>query len=115
MQSKRGLESPALLEPQEGIDVTAWVGAAERPEFVRQNSLLANIWSGFDCRIDAVKELGKHHANIIDGLIGIRPSADAEAAVPVVNSLGKQKAARVGISLWQLFEYRFINLLISGA
>ncbi len=63
------LESPALLEPQEGVEVTAWVGAAERPEFVRQNSLLANIWSGFDCRIDAVKELGKHHANIIEGLM----------------------------------------------
>ena len=63
------LESPALLEPQEGIDVTAWVGASERPEFVRQNALLANIWSGFDCRIDAVEEPGKHHADIIEGLI----------------------------------------------
>lgn len=63
------LESPALLEPQEGIDVTAWVGALERPEFVRQNSLLANIWSGFDCRINAVKEVGKHHADIIEGLM----------------------------------------------
>ncbi|SFJ51199.1 Acetyl esterase/lipase [Phyllobacterium sp. CL33Tsu] len=62
------LESPALLEPQEGIDVTAWVGALERPEFVRQNALLANVWSGFDCRVDAVEEPGKHHANIIEGL-----------------------------------------------
>ena len=63
------LESPALLEPQAGIDVTAWVGAAERPEFVRQNALLANVWSGFDCRIDAVEESGKHHADVIEGLI----------------------------------------------
>ncbi|MEK1890766.1 MAG: alpha/beta hydrolase [Phyllobacterium sp.] len=63
------LESPALLEPQEGIDVTAWVGALERPEFVRQNALLANVWSGFDCRVDAVEEPGKHHADIIDGLM----------------------------------------------
>ncbi|EJN06269.1 alpha/beta hydrolase [Phyllobacterium sp. YR531] len=62
------LESPSLLEPQEGIDVTAWVGAAERPEFVRQNALLANIWSGFDCSINAVEESEKHHANIIEGL-----------------------------------------------
>ncbi len=62
------LESPALLEPQEGIDVTAWVGAAERPEFLRQNALLANIWSGFDCRVDAVEEAGKHHASVIEGL-----------------------------------------------
>ncbi len=62
------LESPALLEPQDGIDLTAWVGAAERPEFVRQNALLANIWSGFDCNINAVEEPEKHHANIIEGL-----------------------------------------------
>ncbi|MBP0645243.1 hypothetical protein J8J17_25980, partial [Mycobacterium tuberculosis] len=48
------LESPALLEPQEGIDVTAWVGGAERPEFVRQSTLLANIWSGFECHADVV-------------------------------------------------------------
>jgi arylformamidase len=62
------LESPALLEPQEGIDLTAWVGAAERPEFIRQNALLANIWSGFDCRIGSVEEPEKHHADIIEGL-----------------------------------------------
>lgn len=62
------LESPALLEPHEGIDVTAWVGAAERPEFLRQNALLANIWSGFDCHIQAVEEPEKHHADIIEGL-----------------------------------------------
>ncbi|MHC1551121.1 alpha/beta hydrolase [Phyllobacterium sp. K27] len=62
------LESPALLEPQEGIDLTAWVGADERPEFVRHNALLANIWSGFDCNITAVEEPEKHHANIIEGL-----------------------------------------------
>ncbi len=63
------LESPALLEPQEGIDVTAWVGSAERPEFVRQSALLANIWSGFDCRVDVVEEPHKHHADIIEGLM----------------------------------------------
>ena len=62
------LESPALLEPHEGIDLTAWVGAAERPEFVRQSILLANIWSGFNCCVEAVEESKKHHANIIEGL-----------------------------------------------
>lgn len=61
-------ESPALLEPLTGIDVTAWVGAAELPEFIRQNQALANLWSGFDCRIDQVEEQNKHHMNIIDGL-----------------------------------------------
>ncbi len=61
-------ESPALLEPLSGIDVTAWVGAAELPEFIRQNQALANLWSGFDLSIDEVAEPNKHHMNIIDGL-----------------------------------------------
>lgn len=61
-------ESPALLEPLPGIDMTAWVGAAELPEFVRQNALLANVWSGFDCQVACIEELDKHHLNIIDGL-----------------------------------------------
>lgn len=69
------LESPSLLEPQEGIDVTAWVGGAERPEFVRQSALLANIWSGFECHADLVEEPGRHHYDIIDGL------ADADHAL----------------------------------
>ncbi|MGH6861255.1 MAG: alpha/beta hydrolase [Phyllobacterium sp.] len=62
------LESPALLEPQEGTDLTAWVGADERPEFLRQTRLLATIWRGFDCRIASVEEADRHHADIIEGL-----------------------------------------------
>lgn len=62
------LESPVLLEPLDGIDVTAWVGADELPEFVRQNSALANLWSGFNCAISQVEEAGKHHMNIVNGL-----------------------------------------------
>lgn len=61
-------QSPALLEPQSGTKLTAWVGGAELPEFIRQSALHANIWSGFDCRVDFVEEAGKHHFNIIDGL-----------------------------------------------
>lgn len=61
-------ESPCLLDPTPGARVTCWVGAAERPEFVRQNALLANIWSGFDVTIDAVEDSGLHHFNVIDGL-----------------------------------------------
>lgn len=62
-------ESPALLEPIDGIDVTCWVGADERPEFLRQNALLANVWSGFDIAISSVEEQGRHHYNVIDGLM----------------------------------------------
>lgn len=69
------LESPSLLEPQEGVDITAWVGGAERPEFIRQSTLLANIWSGFECNVNLVVEPEKHHFNVIDGL------ADADHAL----------------------------------
>ncbi|MFO1187287.1 MAG: alpha/beta hydrolase [Alphaproteobacteria bacterium] len=43
-------ESPALLEPLEGPVFVAWIGGIERPEFMRQAALIANVWSGFDVR-----------------------------------------------------------------
>lgn len=39
------IESPAFLSPIQGACVTCVVGADERPEFLRQNALLANIWT----------------------------------------------------------------------
>jgi acetyl esterase/lipase len=65
------LESPALLlpSPKCTASMTCWVGGDERPEFIRQNSLLATIWTGFGMPINAVVEPGKHHFNIIDGLL----------------------------------------------
>jgi acetyl esterase/lipase len=62
------LESPVLQEPLAGTDITTWVGAEELPEFVRQSQALANLWSGFDVRIDQVEEPDRHHMNILDGL-----------------------------------------------
>lgn len=61
-------ESPALLEPLAAIPVTAWVGAAERPEFVRQNRALYEIWRGFSTPMDMMEEPGRHHFDVIDGL-----------------------------------------------
>ena len=61
-------ESPALLQPLPGARVTCWVGGAERPEFVRQNALLANIWTGLGAQTCTVEEPGRHHFNVIDGL-----------------------------------------------
>ena len=61
-------ESPALLDPREGVRLTCWVGAAERPEFVRQNVLLANIWTGLGAETRTVEEPGRHHFDVIDGL-----------------------------------------------
>ncbi len=61
-------ESPVLLEPMENARLTCWVGAAERSEFVRQNALLANIWTGLGAATAVVEEPDRHHFNVIDGL-----------------------------------------------
>ncbi len=61
-------ESPALLPVREGARVICWVGAAERPEFVRQSALLANVWTGLGARMSAVETQGEHHFDVIDGL-----------------------------------------------
>lgn len=61
-------ESPALLEPREGVRLACWVGAGERPEFRRQNALMANIWAGLGAVTRAVEEPGRHHYDVIEGL-----------------------------------------------
>jgi arylformamidase len=61
-------ESPALLAPRARQSVLCWVGADERPEYLRQTRLLADMWRGFDTHIKAVEEPGRHHFNVIDGL-----------------------------------------------
>lgn len=62
-------ESPALLEPLPGIAATCWVGADERPEFIRQNGLLANIWTGSGVQIRAAHDSGRHHFDICASLV----------------------------------------------
>ncbi len=61
-------ESPALLEPVDSIRLTCWVGGAERAEFIRQNALLANIWTGLGAATEVVVEPDKHHYTVLDGL-----------------------------------------------
>ena len=61
-------ESPALLRPLEGTRLTCWAGAMERAEFLRQNALLANVWTGLGATTATVVEPDRHHFNIVDGL-----------------------------------------------
>ena len=61
-------ESPALGTPLTGIPVTCVAGAAELPEFRRQNALLANIWTGLGLEITARESEGKNHFNVIEEL-----------------------------------------------
>lgn len=72
-------ESPALLAPLPETRVTCWVGAAERSEFVRQNALLANVWTGLGAVTRRVEEPDRHHFDVIDGL--------ADPAHPMVDAL----------------------------
>jgi hypothetical protein len=63
------LQSPALLKPKLGIPVDCIVGAEERPEFIRQNDLLANIWRGMGLATTSTHVAGKHHFDVIDDLL----------------------------------------------
>jgi acetyl esterase/lipase len=72
-------ESPALLAPLPGARLTCWVGAAERAEFVRQNALLANIWTGLGAETATYAEPNRHHFDVIDGL--------ADAGHPLLRTL----------------------------
>ena len=58
-------ESPALLEPRTGAELIAWVGAEERPEFLRQSALIANIWRGLGARTALVEAPRRHHFDVV--------------------------------------------------
>lgn len=61
-------ESAALCAPISGVDVMAWVGANERPEFLRQSAVLAETWGRQGLRTKFVADPDRHHFNVIDGL-----------------------------------------------
>jgi len=61
-------ESAALQAPLPGLQLVCWVGAGERPEFRRQNALLANIWTGLGARAQAIEAPGRNHFDVIDDL-----------------------------------------------
>lgn len=57
-------ESPALKQPASDCAVVVWVGAKERPEFIRQSALLADAWEN----TRFVEAQGKHHFDVVDDL-----------------------------------------------
>ncbi len=63
-------ESPALLHPatDTAVEMAAWVGGAELPEFVRQAILLANVWTGLGSSITCEVVPDLNHFDIIEGL-----------------------------------------------
>lgn len=74
-------ESPALLRPLTMARLCAWVGGAERPEFLRQSELLANVWTGLGMATGCHAEPDLHHFNVIDGL--------ADPGHPIVRLIAK--------------------------
>lgn len=60
-------ESPTLRLPVANIPVTSWVGASERPEFIRQSRILATQW-GEKADTKFVEEPEMNHFSIVDGL-----------------------------------------------
>jgi acetyl esterase/lipase len=61
-------ESAALLRPITTAPVTGWVGGGERPEFIRQTELLAQMWSGLDAQIVSAIDGQHNHFTVIEGL-----------------------------------------------
>ena len=72
-------ESPSVRVPYKGFDFSAWVGACERPEFLRQSALITESWSRVGVPARLVADSGKHHFDVIDGL--------ADADLPLCLSL----------------------------
>lgn len=72
-------ESPALLYPRPGVSTHVWVGAAERPEFVRQSALLANIWTGLRADMALTVAPDRHHFSVVEPLTD--PDSDLTAAL----------------------------------
>lgn len=62
-------ESPALCLPVPGCKITCISGSNERPEFLRQSELLANIWTGLGADISAITIPSRNHFTLINDLV----------------------------------------------
>lgn len=60
--------SPALTKPVTKVPLVCWVGADERPEFIRQNNLLAAAWQPFGLSCEVVVEPQRNHFDVLEGL-----------------------------------------------
>jgi arylformamidase len=61
-------ESPARLDPRKDIAIHAVVGAAERPELMRQTRLLAETWGRRGADISDAYLAGEDHFSVIEAL-----------------------------------------------
>ncbi len=61
-------ESAALQAPRMDLDTLFWVGAAERPEFLRQTRLIAEIWGEAGARARDHYDPGHNHFSVVEEL-----------------------------------------------
>ena len=61
-------ESVVMQQPNHDAELVCLVGSSERPEFIRQSALLANMWVGFGLETRLVVAEGKHHFDVIEAL-----------------------------------------------
>ncbi len=62
------LESAVLHRPISAIPICCWVGGGERPEFIRQSKLMAQMWRGLDTQTECVIEGQHNHFTVLEGL-----------------------------------------------
>jgi len=63
------LESPVLHRPALATPYCCWVGGGERPEFIRQSQVMAQIWNGLDNAATCVIDGDHNHFTILEGLL----------------------------------------------
>ncbi len=61
-------ESPVLRSPLKEMEVCFWVGAGERPEFLRQNRCICETWQRHNGKVSDRYETGKHHFSVVEGI-----------------------------------------------
>lgn len=60
-------ESPARIGPRSNARLTCFVGADEKPEFLRQNQLLKD-WGTKGAHVEIISDEGKNHFTVIEPL-----------------------------------------------
>lgn len=61
-------ESAVLHRPAVAVPYTCWVGGGERPEFVRQSEIMAQMWVGLDMPASCIVDGQHNHFTVIEGL-----------------------------------------------
>jgi arylformamidase len=79
-EAEAAAQSSALHHPLPNIQYSAWVGANERPEFIRQSRLLGEAWSTSAPRV----EKNRHHFNVIDDLADSQSELCRSLAKPLI-------------------------------